>query len=98
MVTLLFTPFLITAQIILGTFFSSENVSAIGHYRRIYESSILHKFIRVFIFLFQYISLPIWTSVGIKMFILESQSEDAQNEVAFGTVILIMTPLAYIIG
>lgn len=60
----------------------------------------MHKFIRVFMATFEYLSMPVFTSVGIKLVILNGQSSAAQDAtyVPIGTLILIMVPIAYVLG
>ena len=97
MIIFLLSPFFTILQIFIVTAYESRNRKEIGYFRKIYESSLLHKFIRVFIFTFQYISMPVFTSVAIK---LVTGNDDISNNagIILGTLILIMVPFVYLIG
>lgn len=60
----------------------------------------MHKFIRVFMATFYYLSMPVFTSVGIKLVNLNAHAAlaDDPTYVPIGTLILIMVPIAYVLG
>lgn len=84
-------------QIFILTAFETNHKKEIGYFRRIYESSLLHKFVRVFIFTFQYMSMPVFTSVGIKLLITDAGLDDTFGT-SIGIVILILVPIIYLVG
>ena len=93
----LLSPFLTILQIFVVTSFETNHKKETGYFRKIYESSLLHKFIRVFILTFQYISLPVFTSVAIKLVSGNKGFED-DGCIILGTLILILVPIIYLIG
>lgn len=97
MVIFLMSPFFTVLQIFVVTACESNLKKEIGYFRKIYESSLLHKFIRVFIFTFQYMSMPVFTSVAIK---LDTRNDEKNNSagIILGTLILILVPFVYLIG
>jgi hypothetical protein len=97
MIMLLLSPFFTVVQIFVVTACESNQKKEIGYFRKIYESSLLNKFIRVFIITFQYISMPILTSVAIKLV----NGNNGQNDsigIIIGTMMLILVPFVYLIG
>jgi len=50
----------------------------------------------VFIATFEYVAMPVFTSVGMKLTM--SEMEDGTANVTVGTLVLILVPIVYVLG
>lgn len=91
---LLLSPVFTALGMFLVTALEDRHKKEICYFKAKYQSSLIHEANRVFIALFQYLFMPIFTSIGIK---LASASQSDQASVIIGTIILILVPLVYLV-